>query len=227
MSEALQKIAGILIPSARIEAQDLPGPENIRLYLINNDYPGGKLSDEIIHALMEDPPYWIFCWASGKALASWILKRPDFVKGKRVLDFGCGSGVTAIAAKRAGAREVVALDNDPHALAATEKNAVLNSVDIKTAATLDGIDLPFDILFAADILYDRENYPLLEEFNKLAPLVIVADTRVKEFPHRDYRLINERRETTFPDLGESDEFNRVRIYCRGNLSVDCSLNLRL
>ena len=46
-------------------------------------------------------------------LARFLPERPDWVRGKRVLDFGCGSGVVAIAAARAGASEVIACDIDP------------------------------------------------------------------------------------------------------------------
>lgn len=48
--------------------------------------------------------------------------------GLRVLDFGCGSGILAIAAARLGAGEVVATDNDPQALTATADNAGANGV---------------------------------------------------------------------------------------------------
>jgi ribosomal protein L11 methyltransferase len=48
--------------------------------------------------------------------------------GQRVLDFGCGSGVLAIAAAHLGAARVVATDNDPQALTATADNATANAV---------------------------------------------------------------------------------------------------
>lgn len=48
--------------------------------------------------------------------------------GTRVLDFGCGSGVLAIAAARLGAADVIAVDNDPQALDATHANAQANGV---------------------------------------------------------------------------------------------------
>ena len=48
--------------------------------------------------------------------------------GQRVLDFGCGSGILAIAALKLGAREAVGVDNDPQALAASADNAQRNGV---------------------------------------------------------------------------------------------------
>lgn len=56
----------------------------------------------------------------------WLDGQP--LSGQRVLDFGCGSGVLAIAAARLGAVEVVATDNDPQALTATADNAQANDV---------------------------------------------------------------------------------------------------
>lgn len=56
----------------------------------------------------------------------WLDGQP--LAGKRVLDFGCGSGVLAIAAALLGAAPVVATDNDPQALTATADNAAANAV---------------------------------------------------------------------------------------------------
>lgn len=50
------------------------------------------------------------------------------VKGLEVTDYGCGSGILAIAAARLGARHVWAVDNDPQALVATADNAARNGV---------------------------------------------------------------------------------------------------
>jgi ribosomal protein L11 methyltransferase len=49
--------------------------------------------------------------------------------GAQVIDYGCGSGILAIAAARLGAREAWAYDIDPQALVATRDNAVANVVD--------------------------------------------------------------------------------------------------
>lgn len=48
--------------------------------------------------------------------------------GQRVIDYGCGSGVLAIAALLLGARECIGIDNDPQALRASAENAARNGV---------------------------------------------------------------------------------------------------
>ena len=48
--------------------------------------------------------------------------------GKTVIDYGCGSGVLAIAALKLGAAHAIGIDNDPQALTATRDNAVRNGV---------------------------------------------------------------------------------------------------
>ena len=50
------------------------------------------------------------------------------VTGKRVVDYGCGSGILGIAAALKGAERVVCVDNDPQALEATADNAARNGV---------------------------------------------------------------------------------------------------
>ncbi|MFN8903042.1 MAG: 50S ribosomal protein L11 methyltransferase, partial [Lysobacteraceae bacterium] len=49
-------------------------------------------------------------------------------RGKTVLDFGCGSGILALAALKLGAERAVGVDNDPQAILATADNALRNSV---------------------------------------------------------------------------------------------------
>ena len=47
---------------------------------------------------VEAPPYWVYQWAGGLALARYLLDRPETVAGLRVLDLGAGSGIVGIAA---------------------------------------------------------------------------------------------------------------------------------
>jgi len=76
------------------------------------------------------------------------------VAGKRVLDYGCGSGILAIAALKRGAHHADAVDIDPQALIATLGNAQLNDVDgrLRCASveqfTEQAVDEPVDIVLA-------------------------------------------------------------------------------
>jgi predicted nicotinamide N-methyase len=47
-------------------------------------------------------PCWAFAWPGGQALARFLLDRPEVARGRRVLAFGAGGGVEALAAWRAG-----------------------------------------------------------------------------------------------------------------------------
>lgn len=55
------------------------------------------------------------------------LEKAD-VTGKTVIDYGCGSGILAIAALKLGATRVIGVDNDPQALIASRDNAERNGV---------------------------------------------------------------------------------------------------
>ena len=54
------------------------------------------------------------------------LAGEGLLQGRRVLDFGCGSGILALAALKLGAAEAIGVDNDPQALIATADNAERN-----------------------------------------------------------------------------------------------------
>ena len=72
------------------------------------------------------------------------------LSGTSVLDYGCGSGVLAIAAVKLGCRGATAMDIDPQALIATRQNAEANRVGgaIRIFASAGEIDGIFDIVVA-------------------------------------------------------------------------------
>ncbi|NHN37978.1 methyltransferase [Pseudomaricurvus alcaniphilus] len=179
---------------------------------MNADYPQDRLPQEAALKLMEQPFYWAFCWASGLVLSEYVMRNPQLVRGKRVVDFGSGSGVVAIAAARAGAAEVVACDIDPMARLAIEENGRLNRVAIDTSDDFDAIEGAVDVIFVADVLYDRDNLPWLGRFIERASAVVVADSRVKNFDFPPYRQVARQQGCTLPDLDESPEYRDVRLY---------------
>src|SRR5207247_7566835 len=87
---------------------------------------------------------------------------------------GCGLGLVSIAAAMAGA-SVTAVDRAPEAIAFTAANAAHNGVALRTAVQafdqpgelLAGA--PWDLVLAADVLYDRANLPVL---SRLLPRLV-------------------------------------------------------
>lgn len=212
LTEKMQRI----LPDARVVLTVLPQTPSIRLYLLSEDYPRGPISPKEAEKIMSEPPYWSFCWASGQVLAGWILQHREIVAGKTVLDFGAGSGVVAVAAALAGARQVLALDIDPTSREAVKANADLNRVQIGVTDDFDkAAACGVDVLFASDILYDQENFPFLERFARAARRVFVADSRVKDLSVPLYRKIGGGTSVSLPDLDEPLEFRQVGIYCAG------------
>jgi predicted nicotinamide N-methyase len=113
----------------------------------------------------ESPPYWAFCWGAGQALARWLLDHPAETAGHRVVDFGAGSGVAGIAAARAGARSVVAVDVDPRARAAALENAEMNDVHLEASSS---VPTSWDLLLACDVLYEPGLRAQIEALSKKA-----------------------------------------------------------
>ncbi|MFT4766206.1 MAG: putative nicotinamide N-methyase [Oleispira sp.] len=201
-----------MLPDAGLSIQLLPQCPEIKLWLVDPIPMQRPFSQTEILAIQAYPAYWAFCWASGQVLARHLLDNPELVKGKRVMDFGAGSGVVAIAAIMAGAKQVVACDIDPDALLSCQENAKLNHVEFESHTDLFTFNQDIDVLIAADVLYDKANLPLLEVFHNKAETVLVADSRIKNFHFPPYQAIGQADSFTVPDLDELDEFRLVNLY---------------
>ena len=98
-------------------------------------------------------------WPSGQALARRLLLDGAEVRGKRVVELGCGLGLPACAAAAAGAGEVVVADFDGQVAAAAAESVRLNTAAPVAAVTADWnkpAEWPtdFDVALGADVLYD-------------------------------------------------------------------------
>ena len=153
----------------RVDRVDLPGVS--ASYLIARPVD----CDRLLDAAQSDPeqnlPYWAELWPSGIALAAAIARDPGSLSGQRVLELGCGLGVTAIAALRAGA-ELLVTDYAAEALAICSLNALAAAGRVPSClrlnwreagvALLDAGGAGFPIVLAADVLYEaRDVAPLL------------------------------------------------------------------
>jgi len=213
------KNATLTIPSdsvlkeTKIVVRTLPLCPEINLFLLEEDYPKEPVSRYEFNANITSPPYWAFCWASGQALARFILDNRALVQDKKVLDFGAGSGVAGIAAAKAGASTVVACDIDPVAWKAIQANAELNQIAITTVGEVIFSDknFDFDVLIAGDVCYDQKNIAWLSSLASQC-LIFLADSRIKRFPADLFIPAARFTVKTVPDIFESEEFNDIIIY---------------
>ncbi|MFP4348397.1 MAG: class I SAM-dependent methyltransferase [Desulfococcaceae bacterium] len=151
-------------------------------------------------------PYWAFAWSGGQSLARYLLDNPDLAKGKRILDFGSGCGITAIAAAKTGAASVLASDIDPVAIRAITMNGRINGVDVDTCCE----DLIFsenrgwDLILAGDIWYttrlSRHGLNWLRKFVDEGCEVLAADPGRQFSPSRGLKPLTTYSARSVPDV---------------------------
>ncbi len=201
-----------LLPGAQLHRQVLEYQQNIELQLLA--LTGElNLNSAQIGRFWQQLPYWAFAWAAGQGLAKYILANPQCVADKRVLDFGCGSGLVGIAAAKAGAQSVVCCDTDPFALRATQVNAQRNGVRIDTVTDWCN---SFDTLLAADVLYDLTSTGDLAKKCQQIPQWLVAETQFQLPPWSNLTAISHTTASTLPTLDDFDQDLRVSIYQRNS-----------
>lgn len=163
------------------------------------------------------PPYWAFAWAGGQALARYVLDNAELVAGQRVLDLGSGSGLSALAAAKAGAAEVVAADIDAFSLAAVVLNAAENG--LRVATTQDDLLArspgAFDVVLVGDLFYERglaERVLAYCDAAKAAGArVLVGDPQRNYFPRDRFRCVGRYEVPVTREL-EDTEIKRTAVW---------------
>ena len=106
-------------------------------------------------------------WPASEAFARLVAHVPSLVKGKRVIDVGCGLGLVSVAAILSEAQAVLAADGDEEVLKMTRKSVERMSMDARThgeheVEKLDWTNVEewpeheFDVALASDVLYDEK-----------------------------------------------------------------------
>jgi predicted nicotinamide N-methyase len=160
----------------------------ITLHLAEASLPIWQKTEDDLGEINLPPPYWAFAWAGGQALARYLLDTPDLTAGRRVLDLGTGSGLTAIAAKLAGAGDVLAADIDRLALVAVTMNAAANGVVVAT--TVENLLLKpcgtWDVILVGDLFYERQlaDHVLtyIDAATKAGATALIGDPQRNYFP---------------------------------------------
>ena len=159
-----------------------------KLWLATEYVPIWQATEAWLDEQNIDPPYWAFCWPGGQAIARYLLDHPQLVRDKYVIDFAAGSGVSSMAAARAGAASVTANDIDALSLVAARLNAAANGLafNINAEDWLAGPDGSpgADVVIAGDVCYEREMsaraLTWLRSHARLGRLVLLGD------PGRNY-----------------------------------------
>jgi predicted nicotinamide N-methyase len=127
-------------------------------------------------------PYWCVVWPGAAVMAGHIMDGSIDVKGKSVLELGCGGAVAGIAAALGGAREVVANDIDPVAIHLAGLNAAANGVRLvfdQRDLSVEGFPPSVELILVADMFYEKvpsaRLMPLLTEARHSGVRVLVAD----------------------------------------------------
>ena len=129
----------------------------VKLHLAHEAVPLWQKTEEELGQMGLPPPFWAFAWAGGQALARYILDNPAIVAGRTAIDMATGSGLVAIAAKKAGAAHVMATEIDGFAIRAAEMNSALNDVTLVIVQD-DLLQLPppaVDVIFVGDLFYEK------------------------------------------------------------------------
>jgi predicted nicotinamide N-methyase len=130
------------------------------------------LIDEEAFARDEFLPYWAELWPAATALAEAL---PD-VQGRRVVELGCGLGLTSLVAAAKGA-VVTAADWAADAVDLLRANAARNGLQLRAEVRdwREPWHERFDLALAADVFYEERNVePVLARLRELAPEALVG-----------------------------------------------------
>ena len=116
-----------------------------------------------------DLPYWARVWESSLLLAYFMGKQP-LVPWQRMLEIRAGMGVVGTYASLCG-HQVTITDLNEDALLFARANVLLNGAKAEVqkldlrASKMNG---PYEVIFGAELIYDRDSYPLLVSFLRKA-----------------------------------------------------------
>jgi predicted nicotinamide N-methyase len=194
----------------------VPFVPELRLYLADEATALWEKTEEDLAAKDLPPPFWAFAWAGGQALARYVLDNPRVVANQNVLDFASGSGICAVAAAKAGASFVQAVDIDPFAAAAGILNAEANGVSITGIQDdLVGLPGPWTVILAGDISYQKDMAERIHAWlvteARRGVKVLIGDPGRAYLPLRDLRKLAEYDVPVMPSL-EDAEIKKTRVF---------------
>lgn len=185
----------------------------IHLHVSGEMLPVWQMTEDEMQQAGLAPPFWAFAWAGGQAMARYLLDHPQNVAGKRVLDFGAGSGLAGIAAMLAGAAIVTAAEIDPIAIIAIRINAEANRVRLTPVQKdlVGGANLGWDVVLAADVCYEgpasQRIMAWLNDLARAGVVVLMGDPGRTYFPKTGLEKLISYAVRTTTELEDTDVRN--------------------
>ena len=164
-----------------------------------------------------EPPFWAVAWPASAVLARHVLETPTLCAGRRIVDLGCGGGVAALGAAKAGAAHVLANDIDPIALWVTTRNAQANDLTLTVSSDdLTSGDWPSgtDLILVADMFYQRQvaerTIESLRRARRRGIEVLIGDAERPFAPREGVEILRRERMPVSADL-EGVESREVKL----------------
>lgn len=194
-----------------------PLVKEITLRLAEESLPIWQKTEEELGQINVPPPFWAFAWAGGQALARYLLDNRTICAGRTVLDLGAGSGLTAIAAGKCGAKRVLAADIDAFSLEAVRINAAANAVAIETTDRdlLAAPPAAFEVVLVGDLFYERQLaarvLTFIEAVAARGGIVLIGDPQRSYFPRGRFEQAAEYQVPVTREL-EDAEIKRTAVW---------------
>jgi len=152
-----------------------PIPSDLQALVSEREVPVGEKTyrllavDDLVRYSARQPkgteaPYWAIVWEASIALAVWIRDHKESIQQTRMLELGCGLGLSGLAAADAGA-VVIQTDKIPLALRLARENFSRNALHAPGQFCADWLDWThdetYDLVFGSDLVYEPSVIPSL------------------------------------------------------------------
>jgi len=204
-----ERLVTLFLERYSVTGPDLFCPE-IEVYNTLNLSDFWKIVQQTTGSLNAELPYWAVIWPGGRALARYLLDHPEPFQKRRILDIGCGSGISTIAATMIGA-DATGIDIDPAAIAIAERTARNNGVNATfrvsnpfTDLDLDTLSDHYDLVIASDVFHEenfaRELITFMTDVAKRGIPCYAADAGRQHRPKRAVHSLERYRIPVFVEI---------------------------